>query len=162
MGGGAYAQVVQAGIGPFHLGGHGDRIYTGGNQRRRQGTVCLSPAEFPIGRLRFTKLPILFIRAEWNHWNKMLILLLFHSHCHYLIPPHLFFHSFSAQYIIFPCHLCVRVSLGYEPRATRVGESEARWGLCTLPIRGLVRALYSSRSPGSGVSQLFRAKPHRV
>jgi hypothetical protein len=35
------------------------------------------------------------------------ILILFHSHRHYLIPPHLLFHLFSAQYIIFsassPC-----------------------------------------------------------
>jgi hypothetical protein len=57
-----------------------------------------------------------------------------------LPPPNtsvLIFHSFSAQYIIFPRCLSVRVSLGYEPRAPRVGNPS------------LVRAHLSISEPSS-------------
>ena len=41
------------------------------------------------------------------------ILILFHSHCHYLLPPYLLFHLFGAQYIIFsalsPCPSLIRL-----------------------------------------------------
>jgi hypothetical protein len=41
MGRGAYEKVVYAGVRSFHLGDHGDRIYTGGNRRSRQVGVVL-------------------------------------------------------------------------------------------------------------------------
>ena len=59
------------------------------------------------------------------------LLISFHSHCHHLIPPYLFFHLFSAQYIVCPCCLPVGVSLGYEPHTPHVGNpSLVRAYLC--------------------------------
>jgi hypothetical protein len=60
------------------------------------------------------------------------ILILFHSHRHYLIPPYLLFHSLSAQYIIFsvssPCPSLI------SARRSRVGASH---GIGSSPSRSL-------------------------